>query len=42
MDWINEPRPIADARGICVIRICFDKDFCDGYLCPALYCTSNG
>lgn len=40
MEWLNEPNQVTP-DGICGIRVCNSKEFCDGYFCVVLFCTTN-
>lgn len=42
MEWLNNPDKAIEPDGACVIRICPSKNLCDGYLCWALYCGTDG
>jgi len=43
MEWITSPEPNLDTNlsGICVIRTCGNKGFCDDYWCLVLNCGKN-
>lgn len=42
MVWLNDPQedPIIGPRNFCVIRVCSNKGYCNGYTC-VLACNKN-
>lgn len=41
MEWLNDPSNNVDTNALCVIRICNDKNYCEGYGCIFLFCKAN-
>ena len=39
MEWINEPNQ--EKPDGCFLRICPQKEYCDGYICFLHFCPSN-
>lgn len=41
MDWLNEPNVEVELDGFCIVRVCPNKHYCDGYFCGVLHCGTN-